>query len=416
MKAISFLGITNYQETTYCYGRRCHTTRFFSTALPAFFDDLEQVLLFVTPTVERHDNYQEVSQSLGDLLQEVRIPEGHSEAELWEIFDALTSAVGEGKEVVFDITNSYRSLPFLVFLAAAYLRSARRVNVAGVLYGAFEAKDAHNRSPVFDLSPFVGLLDWLTATNQFIHTGDARFLAHLLEQAGQDQQAATLKTAGERLEEFSLAMMLCRPLEVMETAGGLGRVLGNASGHLTRSSRPFALLADRIQQSYAGRALEKPTEDVQQSLQQQLDLIGWYLEHNQVIQAVTLAREWVVTAVGWRLNRGFVLPTGDRDEIERAINGVCRVAQDRQSLHELTEAGRMVWNWPEREVLRDLWENLSSVRNDLDHAGMSVNRMKAGKLVRKARERVRPRLEELAIKWHLDGSTQVRPSGQRSSA
>lgn len=405
MKAISFLGIGDYKETSYCYGERSHTTRFFAAALPAFFDDLEQVLLFVTPTVNRHDNFAQVSQSLGDLLQPVPIPEGRSEQELWQIFDALTGAVDEGETVVFDITNSYRSLPFLVFLAAAYLRSARRVQVAGVLYGAWEARDSDNRSPVFDLSPFVALLDWLTATNQFVHTGDARYLAHLLRQAGQVEQASALKTAGEKLEGFSLAMMLCRPLEVMEQAGTLGRVLDRAVNQLTPGTRPFSLLSDRIQESYAGRALIDPTTEVVSSLNQQLDLIGWYLEHNQVIQAVTLAREWVVTAVGWRLGRGFLLPVGDRGDVEWALSGAARVGQERQgrqaAVDELSPTGRAIWNWPERDDLRKLWNQLSSVRNDLDHAGMSAGRRKAARLAREAQDEIWQELQKLAVAWNL---------------
>ncbi|MCQ3978453.1 MAG: TIGR02221 family CRISPR-associated protein, partial [Anaerolineae bacterium] len=55
-------------------------------------------------------------ESLADEISQVTrpvaapIPDGHSEADLWQIFEALTQAVGEGDELVVDITNGFRSL------------------------------------------------------------------------------------------------------------------------------------------------------------------------------------------------------------------------------------------------------------------------------------------------------------------
>lgn len=408
MIAISFLGIANYQETTYVWREQSCTTCFFTESLPHFYPELERVLLFVTPTVQNHANFCTLTGRMGEIIQPIAIPEGHSEQELWQIFDRLTSVVPEDSEVLFDITNSYRSLPFVIFLAAAYLRTARRVKVKGVLYGAFEARDGANRSPIFDLSPFIALLDWLTATNQFVHTGDARYLARLLADAGSSGDNRAMASAAEPLRDLSLAMMLCRPLEVMERAGALARVLPAATGELTDWSRPFALLAGRIDEEYSKRALADPTSDVEASLRQQLLLIDWYLRHDQTIQGMSLAREWVVTAVGWQLGLGFVLRRGSREEIERAINGVTRVGQRRDDqvigTEDLSEMGRIIWEWPERSRLRELWSHLSAVRNDLDHAGMSTSPMSAQKLARKAQADVWPRMIQLAGAWGIEAS------------
>ncbi len=401
MKAISFLGIARYQTTTYVHGDQSCETRFFAEALLHFYPDLEELLLFVTPTAREHENFATVKQLIGDRLHPVDIPEGHSEAELWEIFAALTLAVGEGEKVVFDITNSFRSLPFLVFLAAAFLRRARDVDVAAVLYGAYEAKSAANRSPVFDLSPFVKLLDWLTATDQFVHTGDARFLAALLGKAGANRLAA------QQLESLSLAMMLCRPLEVMSEAGKLGAALDQLAINSGPAGQPFALLADRIQEEYAGRALENATEDVRASLTQQLSLIRWYLDHNQTIQAATLAREWLVTGVGWRLQRGFLLSVGERGAIERAISGLVKVRHNQIGEDELSPEGLEARTLAERDHIENVWNSLYQVRNDLDHGGMSRGRMPAATLSRKVRDEIWPLLTALAEAWDL--ATEVTP-------
>jgi CRISPR-associated DxTHG motif protein len=404
MKAISFLGPTDYKTVTYTYRDREFTTRLFPEALFHFFPDLQQLYVFATPTVQSHPNLAQLRERVPpDRLTVVPIPEGHTEEELWDIFSALTEVVAEREEVVFDITHSFRSIPFLTFLAAAYLRAARRARIRAVVYGAYEArpKDDPGPRPVFDLTPFVSLLDWLAATNQFIHTGDAQYLARLLRQEGAARRSGALKHAGETLEPFSLAVMLCRPLEVMRDAGRMENMLKRAANDMAQWARPFTVMADRIQAEYGKYNLPDPIGDVAASLRHQLSIIRWYAEHGQIIQAVTLAREWVVTAVGMQLQGSFILATDERERIERGLSGLCRVAQGRSSPDDLNEVGRALQSWPEAQAIRDLWNQLSTVRNDLDHAGMKPGPMKAATLRRTTQEEILPALEALARQWGL---------------
>jgi len=404
MKAISFLGPTDYKTVTYTYRDQEFTTRLFPEALFHFFPDLQQLYVFATPTVQSHPNLAQLRERVPpDRLTVVPIPEGHTEEELWDIFSALTEVVAEKEEVVFDITHSFRSIPFLTFLAAAYLRAARRARIRAVVYGAYEAqpRDDPGPRPVFDLTPFVSLLDWLAATNQFIHTGDAQYLARLLRQEGEARRSGALKHAGETLEPFSLAVMLCRPLEVMRDAGRMENMLKRAANHMAQWARPFTVMADRIQAEYGKYNLPDPIGDVAASLRHQLSIIRWYAEHGQIIQAVTLAREWVVTAVGMQLQGSFILATDEREKIERGLSGLCRVAQGRSSPDDLNEVGRALQSWPEAQAIRDLWNQLSTVRNDLDHAGMKPGPMKAATLRRTTQEEILPALEALARQWGL---------------
>ena len=69
----------------------------------------------------------------------------------------------------------------MTFLALAYVRNVRSgVEIERVIYGAFDAVERNNpRKPVFDLTPFVSLLNWLGAVTMFQQTGDARPIAEL---------------------------------------------------------------------------------------------------------------------------------------------------------------------------------------------------------------------------------------------
>ncbi|MFA0746189.1 TIGR02221 family CRISPR-associated protein, partial [Fervidibacter sp.] len=189
MKAISFLGKGKYETVTYCWqGRECQT-HLFPEALARIFEP-EKVLVFVTPSArdyrppkgercaccgqilsepKEEKTYCDVlRERLGEQVEFVEIPEGRSEQELWEIFDRVASVVSEGDTILLDITHAFRSIPMVVFAVAAYLRRTKSVTIEHIVYGAFEARDGNNRAPIFDLTPLLDLLDWISGADFFL--------------------------------------------------------------------------------------------------------------------------------------------------------------------------------------------------------------------------------------------------------
>jgi CRISPR-associated DxTHG motif protein len=123
-------------------------------------------------------------------IVEVDIPDGKSEEELWEIFEAISKAVQEGDEIVFDITHGFRSLPMIALLTIAYLKQVKGVKVQHVVYGVYERDNP--MAPILDLTPFADLLDWLAAAKMFTATGDSSELGRLI----QDVQTTPIGIAG----------------------------------------------------------------------------------------------------------------------------------------------------------------------------------------------------------------------------
>lgn len=397
MKAFTFLGTSTYKPAHYIYGSTVVETDLFAIALPQFFPEIDQLLLFATPEVIKDDkgNLKNLKEHFGNRLKVVRIPNGRSTEDLWEIFSALTSSIDEDEEVVIDITNSFRSIPFLVFLATAYLRAARKVHVKAVIYGAYDATDDAGNAPVFDLTPFVSLLDWLTATEQFIQTGDARPLAKLLNP--KDDKSGSLAQASKALTDISLAAFLCQPFRLMQEAPKLDDILQSAENSVPNLPKPFDLLRDQIVKTFGkfeGDLLTEPDR----TLSNQLKLIDWYHNNNQLMQAVTLAREWIISIVTIRLGKKINLQLDDRQNMERAVNGITfmqRSGGDYQP-EQLTQL--IIETIPEYDTLGRLWTKLSSVRNLLDHAGHQKDMMKMEKAIRKFDE-VLPELNSFACKW-----------------
>lgn len=392
MKAISFLGTAPYKPTIYCYGAKAKETAYFAETLPCFFPDVEQVLVLLTPTVQQHNNWAQVQARLGDLVQPVPIPEGRAETELWEIFNALTEAVGEGETVIFDITHSFRSLPFLTFLAAAYLRTARQVKVHKIVYGAFDAKDAENRSPVFDLTPFVGLLDWITATNQFIYTGDGRYLAHLLksndlfqhpqrrltpEEREAEVVSKRIRSAALAIDDATAAILTSLIPHAEQASWNLIERLEQTADDLSVIAPPYRLLAERVSTTYAPLAQKYPmAQDIAADLRVQLAMLRWYLDKGHIPQAGTLMREWLISAVGYRLGlEGEILldNKGPRGEIERALGWLVQ-----KQMEAIGDTSPPTWvteicTWPESTALVMLWSEVADWRNLINHGAIRKN-------------------------------------------
>jgi len=395
MKALTFLGPTNYSFTKYRYRDKVVPTRFFAEALPHFFPEIEAILVFATPTVQRHDNLEELKSRLGNLLQPIPIPESHTEKDLWKIFEALVDKVDEGERVIFDITNSYRSLPFVVFMAATFLRAARNVRVEAVLYGAFEARSEENISPVFDLTPFLSLFDWLTATNQFLYTGNARYLAAQLERHGKPE----LQPLAENVRQIARNLDLLRPRDVARVALDLPQHLRAVESALPH---PFAVLAHRLNNAYSRFGVSDP-DAIRDHLRSQYQMIRWYFEKERYVHTLSMAREWVVSLMCLE----FDLDPWDknaREEMELLLNGG---KQKDKSTGQTIYVSPYLTEWeshPLRKQVVSLWSGrspgLANLRNDVLHSGFRKNPRPADEIVKQIGDIV-DEIDKLARLWQI---------------
>jgi CRISPR-associated DxTHG motif protein len=261
---LTFLGTGRYETVTYVWygdeGERSCTTNLFPEAAHAVFAP-ERVLVCVTPQVRAHDNFRALKERLGEKLRPLDIPEGKTQAELWEIFDRIVAAVGEGEEVILDVTHAFRSLPLVVFTVATYLRRTKGVTIRHIVYGAYDARDPYRTPPeptdralVFDLTLMLELLDWLSGSEALLDRSDAVLLAEKMERAHNAlwrERAAgelprRLKSVAQKLRELSHALHLSRPRDVMRLASELVPLLDDARAELGRWAKPFAVIAERV--------------------------------------------------------------------------------------------------------------------------------------------------------------------------
>jgi CRISPR-associated Csx2 family protein len=393
---ITFLNDKGLKEGTfYSWNGVLYEGGVFSLALRQF---VEHDRMLVCNTPEAAKNTYPALQALNDSrITPVDIPKGENTNEMWEIFNTITSHVNTDETVIFDITHGLRSLPFLVFLFAAYLKFSKNVTIEAIYYGAFELGKP---APIIDLSEFVGMLDWITATDQFVQTGDAQRLANLLNPVGKAGNAT--KKAAKTLSDVSLATFLCQPLHLANVAKNLEADLAKAQEELLRNVAPFEMLRQRITETFSGFVGDFEANP-QLALQSQLRLVRWYSSNSRLIEAMTLAREWLINAVAYRLNIPFSLKLKIREKlIARAISGIEMVSRQALEVEELNEYGRIIYDsWSEKDKLVKLWNVLQPVRNALDHAGHQEGAMSIANIIKKVNNDVIPLLIELASLWKL---------------
>jgi CRISPR-associated DxTHG motif protein len=403
MKAITFLGATTAHETTYFLddGRE-HTAPFFGVALARFAPDLTMRVFVTEKARETHfARFEALVEDYVADVQPVDIPDGRTDAELWTIFQRVVDVVAPEESVIFDITHGYRSLPFLAFLSAAYLRTVKRARLEAVYYGNFEARDASvtpNRAPVIDLTRFVDLLDWMVGADLFVRFGDARDLADLLQtqharikpdprRASKAELSAwnnsPIKTTANNLTRVSRALRVVRPADAMDASDTVIRQLPAALRSIESLARPFAPLSQQVAESFAAIALERKAQegDPHRALEFERNLFTWYMERNQIFQAVALAREWLVSWV--MAHVGMATQSLDkeaRQRVERAIGREVQRLQDKTLPETNAEALPSLAGVPAIPDVAQLYNQLGELRNDLMHAGKRTDALSAEKV------------------------------------
>ncbi|MDZ4719809.1 MAG: TIGR02221 family CRISPR-associated protein, partial [Roseiflexaceae bacterium] len=297
----------------------------------------------------------------------ILIPDGRSEAEIWTIFNRIADHVHDGDQIIFDITNAFRHLPVLALLVASYLRVVRHVTLTHMIYGAFDLSES-GCTPVFDLSPFLVILEWTTATDAFVSYGRADALTDLVE------ASPTYRPLANTLRQLTAALQTSRPAQVMELAQQLGVQLAQQKQIVNDTSdQPFELLLDSIAHEYQPLALSNPrlTARAQAFVQQQLAAINWYIEKGLYVQAITSAREWLISHILEELNHDL-FNRASRHQAEQLLNS------ERSTIAE-ADIAQLI-------QIRTLWKDTIRKRNSVAHVGMQPNAPTAATVERDVRD------------------------------
>jgi CRISPR-associated (Cas) DxTHG family len=371
---IAFIGIAPSDKYyRYTYQGKSADGRVFPEALRKLID-VDRMYVCVTQDA-RNKNWHILAND--DRIEAIDIPDGKNPEELWKIFDKIKDIFREKDEVIFDITQGYRSLPFLSFIFAAYLKVAKTVQISSVLYGALEQgrpseiEGIEKIVPVIQIGEFASMFDWMSATQRFVDLGDGNGLAQLLRNVlvlDSDLKSLVDKTASA-IERVSDALIYIRPMEVMESVAELKELIREieTQGQDLPQLQPFLLLCEQIDDRYKKLALAKPLtpNHLEQNLQRQLDMMTWYQDHQQQVKSILLGRELFVSILSFWLGLDpFIKNNRDRSEyiLNWRLNN-----KEQEKYKEDLDKFRAIEKY---QTIIKFWRNTAELRNDYAHTGM----------------------------------------------
>lgn len=297
-------------------------------------------------------------------LTAVRIPNGSTSSEAWEIFNRIEAKFneliqqsGSSLEVFIDITYGFRSIPILFLSIARYLQRTKDVQLGGIFYGAYDAVPREqNSKPVYKLDSFITVLDWATAVDTFRKTGNSVQLADMLDIYGEDFQLPVMQEVAQVLRHLSQALDLVRIEDVHRTAHSLIEAVKVVTPEAVRESdRLIVELLKQLSDEFERIALVSPRRDIKRFIIANLELVFWYYDRNRYQDAMLVAREWMISYK--MFNPQFRKRSYKNEEFF-----------DYEVRHgEENPAG---WKIPER---RKLAQEISELRNSLAHGGLSQN-------------------------------------------
>ena len=360
----SFIGLHDYAPTTYVWDDEAFETPFIQEATNHFFEP-DRALVAMTPAArEKQDELLQERLS----FERLDIPDGKNEAEWWRIFETVAEAVPPQSHLTIDITHGFRSQPVIALAIAVYLQAARDVTIERIVYGRFD-EDA--TSPILDLTPFLDMIEWSVAARQFVRDGNADVLASMMIEAqneahkrGDPNPPRQIKSAGKQLKTFTDALSVVRAEEVTaERVETLVDTLDAIQDEVDERPRLRPLDALLEQVKVRVRPMQTTNLYDARGFAAQAEMMHFFLDTNQVQQAVTLAREALIShkAVEMGLDPAPVV----RDMWEGSGRG--------KAEHALGALAEDTGRTGDDKAQGDLWSKLREIRNDINHAGMNTD-------------------------------------------
>lgn len=405
---ISFLGYSDYGACHYSKGDyksesvryvQEATLGYINTVSPWTKSDAAYILLtkgaesknwvdnghtdFVTKEVKHSEGLETRLSGMGLPLQIVpvkKLPDGNNEEEIMQIFQRVFSYIEEGDELYFDLTHGFRYLPMLVLVLGNYAKFLRNVKVKSITYGNFEGRNKEkNEAQLIDLCSLTYIQDWTFAAANFLENGNVSQLASLSETVyrstlketnGEDENAQMLKRFTDSLKGVVSDFQTCRGMNIYK-ATNIGKLLRSIEQIQNTEIKPLDPVIERIKMAVSNFS---GSENVVNGFA----AAKWCVDNGLYQQAATILQENVVSCFALRhgiriddenqrgiVNKALIILFNNIQEDNWEVN-VSEVTKLKEVLNDELLKDRDIING---------FNNLTEVRNDLNHSGMRSKRL-----------------------------------------
>lgn len=338
-------------------------------------------------------------------INDLTIPDGKNEEEMWQIFEILYAALKDGDELYFDLTHSFRYLPMLVLVFGNYVKFLKKSKVVHISYGNYEARDEQtNEAPMIDLLPLSVLQDWTFAAASFLDSGNVSRLVDLCnhsllpilrnnEKRNSDPSLMILKSYIKELEAVVADMQGCRGISIIES-NHYAKLLDQSSQLEQTIIKPMNPILEKLKESFSDFV---PSSDIKNGYV----AAQWCFDHGLYQQSLTILHENIVSHIceseglNWKL------------ETERGIVTSCvRMNEHPEKTWTCKDEQKTI---VERLLKSELMKSLApimgvttGIRNDYNHSGIRCNPASSAKIERQLRIQLEKIREIVGLNNELD--------------
>lgn len=312
------------------------------------------------------------------------LPEGDTVDDIMTIFIKTFNKLKEGDELYFDITHGFRLLPMLIMVLTNYVKFTKTCKVKWISYG--KTVYPFEEGTIVDLCTLTVLQDWTTGAADFVDNGNVDKLVTLssnemqpiLQEAkGSNKNANSINNFVKKLDLAINDIKMCRCKDVIEAK--TIKNLRNYAEKIDMSAvvQPFGPIVDRIMKSLKGFSSQR-------DIFNGLAAANWCLEHSLYQQAITFLEETIISFVcdKYQINLDNI---DQRDIVSNSFDILNQNTPEndwklgkKQSMHD--ENKKLYRQLIQDPFVIDFYPKVCHIkgfRNDMNHAGMRENSMKA---------------------------------------
>ena len=247
-------------------------------------------------------NLSKFNETFKDKILGIVTKYGMNELEIFENFNLiikLQDELEDGDEVYLDITHSFRSNAFWMFLVMNYLTDVedKNIEVKAITYGMLEAQK-DGVAPVVDLNAFYKILQWIKGANNLKNYGNS----YLIEENIENEKLS------KKLKNFSDALNMNYIGSLRQSINSLKKLeddIDNLEG-------PAKLIIPKVIKDFMDRFASEDKDYLFQA-----KLAKWHFEQKRYAMAYININESII---------GFILDTlelplltGDRKKDENKL-------------------------------------------------------------------------------------------------
>lgn len=325
------------------------------------------------------EDYRGLKQQIASLqlpftVQDVAIPDGKDEDEMWTIFTVLFNKLIDDDELYIDLTHAFRYLPMLVLVLTNYAKLLKGVSIKSISYGNWEARDGEH-APIVDLMPIIALQDWTSATADYLNNGYASRIRELTEttlrplmkkEHAINHDLALLRSFTSAVEKISNERITCRGMKIVE-GKNVTNLLCAASRIEDVTVAPLKPVIDKI--------ISSVDHDNDTDIKRCIDAARWCNDKNLYQQAITILQEGIVT---------FFCGRHDIKIDDKDMRGLVNIAFSRKvddserskfALEHIDRLNEIIEDeyFSDRQLI-DLFAAITTLRNDYNHCGFRPER------------------------------------------